>query len=211
MNVSFIRLVIQTHGKVPEFTWHILQNLNRHGISLSIHWVFLFTAWSLWECLSLAISLFCLRIVHFVSDPCHCFQRLGCHDWNCVGLIWNTVHVHFTENTLLLSFQRRLSFLYDPWWLISCPQHRSRLWSFEFSSSDQHEVSQLSLICDSSVPWFAPFLDRTMPSQSEFDQNLPVLTCTILPGSCLRAFHSQKINIDPIWRRHLGRRHSVNF
>ena len=41
----------------------------------------------------------------------------------------------------------------------------------------------MSLLGDSSVPWFAPFLDRAMPSQSEVEQNFPVLTSTILPES----------------------------
>ena len=56
------------------------------------------------------------------------------------------------------SCQRRLSFLCDSWWLIPFPQHRSGLWRFESSSSCRYGVLKLSSICDSSIPWFAPFL-----------------------------------------------------
>ena len=34
--------------------------------------------------------------------------------------------------------------------------------------------------------------DRTMPSESDVERNSVILTCTILPGSGLKAFHSQK-------------------
>ena len=52
------------------------------------------------------------------------------------------------------------------------PQHRSEPLSFEFTSSDQHEVLQLSLIVNSSAFFcFQPFLDHIKPLQSEVDQN----------------------------------------
>ena len=57
---------------------------------------------------------------------------------------------------------------------------------------------QLSSIVDSFAPWFAQFLDRTVPSKSEIEQNSVILTCTIHPGSPLRPFHSQIIEHDPI-------------
>ena len=57
---------------------------------------------------------------------------------------------------------------------------------------------------------FEQFLDDTKPIQSEVEQNSVILTCTILPGSYLRAFHSLIIVHDLIERRNLGRRHSVN-
>ena len=58
---------------------------------------------------------------------------------------------------------------------------------------------------------FDLFLDHTKPTQSEVEQNSPSLTRTILPGSRLKAFHLLIIVHDPIKRRNLGRRHSVNF
>ena len=54
-------------------------------------------------------------IVLSVSDLFHRCWRPYCHDWNCMSLLWNIVHVPSTENTLPLSFQRRLSFLF---WLL---------------------------------------------------------------------------------------------
>ena len=76
---------------------------------------FLFVAWSLWGFLSLAVSLFCLRMgcrrrrsSFFASDLCHCFLVLVCHDWNYMGLLWNIVHVPSNESPLPLSSQRRL-------------------------------------------------------------------------------------------------------
>ena len=67
------------------------------------------------------------------------------------------------------------------------------------------------LICDSSAPWFAPFLDHTKPSLSEIEQNFPILSCTLLEGSYVRAFHSLLTVHDPIFHRNLGRRRSVNL
>ena len=52
---------------------------------------------------------------------------------------------------------------------------------------------QQSLICDDAVPWFAPFLDHTIPSQSVVEQNFPDFICTILPGIYVRACHSEII------------------
>ena len=150
-------------------------------------------------------------IVLFVSDLCHCFHGLLCHDWNYMIFLWTIVRLLSTENTLPLSPPRRLSFLFDSWWLIPFPQHRSGFWSFEFSSSDQFEVLQLFSIVDSSAPGFAPLLDHKKPTQSGVEQNSEILTCTILPGSNQRAFHSLIIVHDPIRRRKLEHHHSVNL
>ena len=104
-------------------------------------------------------------IVLFVSVQRHRFQRLLCHDWNYMILLWNIVYVPSTENTLTLSSQRRLSFLFDSWSLILVPPHRSEPWSFEFSSSDQNEVLQLSSIVNNSAfHCFEQFLNHTKPS-----------------------------------------------
>ena len=106
----------------------------------------------LWGSLFLSVSLFCLcmgcgrRRSSFSSLTLSTIQNLvkGL-DWNYRNLLWNIVLVPSTENTPPLSSQR-LSFLLDSWWLLLFPQLRSRLWSFEFSSSDQHEVLQTSSI-----------------------------------------------------------------
>ena len=127
-------------------------------------------------------------IVLFVSDHCTSLLVLVCCDWNYMSLLLNIVHVFSTENTLPLSSQRRLSFLFDTWWLIIFPQLCSRLWSFEFSSSDQFEVLQMSSIVDYLfVHCFEQFLGRTKPTQSEAEQSLVILTCAILPGSHRKA------------------------
>ena len=185
-----------------------LQTLNRHGISL-FQRAFLFIVWH-WGCFVCLSPSVCFAFEWdageddrpLVSDFCHSFQGLLDHDWNCKSI----VHVPSTENTLPLSSQLRLSFFVS-WWLIPSPQHRSGLWSFEFSSSGQNEVLQLSSIVNSTAPCFAPFIDHTKPTQSEVEQNSVILTCTILPGSYLRAFHSQVIEQHPIWRRNLEHRH----
>ena len=76
-----------------------------------------------------------------------------------------------------------------------------RTWSFDFSSSDQYEVLQTILILTNSVVHcFWQFLGRTKSRQSEAEQ---ILTCTILPGSYLKAFHSLIKVHDPMWRRNL--------
>ena len=63
----------------------------------------------------------------------------------------------------------------------------------------------------SAFLFFEQFPDHTKPIQSEVEQNSVILTCTIIPGSNQRAFHSLIIVHDPIWRRNLGRRHSENL
>ena len=66
-------------------------------------------------------------------------------------------------------------------------------------------------MCDSpAFHCFEPFLDHAMPIQSGVEQNSVILTCTILPGSHLKACRLLIIELDPIERRNLGRRHSVN-
>ena len=53
---------------------------------------------------------------------------------------------------------------------------------------------------------FEQFLGRTNPRQY-----LVIFTCTLLPGSGLKAFHSQKMVHDPIPHRNLVRRHSAKL
>ena len=113
MYTSFFRLVSRTHGRCQNLHDGFLQNLNRHGISL------------------LSKELSCL-----LPDPCDdsfpspsvcfafewdageddrpfCLWPLPLFPVAYMSLLWNTVHVPSTENTLPLSSQRRLSFLFD--------------------------------------------------------------------------------------------------
>ena len=135
-------------------------------------------------------------IVLFVSDHCTSLLVQVRHDWNCMSLLLNIVPVLSTENTLPLSFLRKLSGLLNSWWLILFPLFRSWLWSFEFSSSDQCEVLQMSSIVNNLFAhYFEWFLQRTKPKHSEAEQNLVILTCTILSGSHLKAYHLRKIEL----------------
>ena len=156
------------------------QNLNRHGISL-LSFKFSFLLLDLCEdfCSSPS-ALFCFRMgcgrrrsSFFVSDFCPCFQRLEGHDWNYMNLFWNIVHVLSIENILLLSSLRRLLFLFltfGDWSSFHNIVSDSDV--FDFSSSDQYEVSLQFSIADSSVfHCFVQLLDHTRPSQSEVEQN----------------------------------------
>ena len=162
-------------------------------------------------CCLIPLRVFVPRRQSLPSYQRHCFQRPLSHDWNYMSLLLNIVHVSPTENTLSLSSQRRLSFLFDSWWQLLFPQLRSGLWSFEFSLSDQYEVSQTSwIIKNLSARFFERFLDRTKSTRSEAEQSPVILTCTILPRSHLKVCRLLIIEVDPIERRNLGRRHSAN-
>ena len=119
---SFFRLVIQTHERVSELTWRIFTEFESAWKTLLSN---------VFSCLqpdpsegfcpspSVCLPSNGMRektIALFVSDTCDCFQRLGCHDWNYMSLLWNIVQVSSTENTLPLSSQRKLAFL--PFWLL---------------------------------------------------------------------------------------------
>ena len=80
---------------------------------------------------------------------------------------FRTLSMCFPLNTLShFALHGELSFLFDSWWLILFPQRRFGLWSFEFASSDQYEVLQMSSIVNNlSVHWFERFLDRTTTSR----------------------------------------------
>ena len=211
MYTTFFRLVVETHGGCHNLHDGFLQNLNRHGISL----------WS--KDLSCLLPDPCeeLRsspsngmqektIVLFVSNLCHCFQRLEGHDWNYMSLLWDIVHVPSTEklsyfplNTGFLSF---MTLVTDPLSTTSL-----RALKFPFSSCSQYEVSLQFLIAYSLVTHcFEQFLDRTRPTQSEAEQNPVILTSIFLPGPRLEAFHSLIMVHDPILHPNLGHRHSPN-
>ena len=204
---------------MPQFTWLFFSKFDQasnFNFTL-IQRAFLFTVWSMWGFLSIAVSQFCLRMgcrrrrsSFSVSDLCPCFQWLLGHDWSCMSLLWNIFHVPSTENTPPLASWRRLFFLFGPWWLNRFRQHPSGLWSFEFSSSDQYVSQVSSIVNNSACHCFAPFLDHRKPTQSEVEQNFVILTCTILPGSHERALHPQITEQDPIWRRRLEHRRPAN-
>ena len=71
-------------------------------------------------------------IVLFVSDHRTSLLVPVCHDWNNMSLILNIVHVSSTENTLPLSSQRRLSFLF--WLLVTDPRSTTSLQTLKFPS-----------------------------------------------------------------------------
>ena len=147
--------------------------------------------------MSLAVSLFCLRMGRRRRRSSFSSLTLATVPRG-LDVRTETTGVSFGTLSVCLPLKHCPTFLSTRAFLIPFPLHRSGLRSFEFSSPDKYEVLQLSSICDSSVPWFAPFLDRTMPSQSEDEQNLPIWSCTILPGSYLTAIHSQTMKRDPI-------------
>ena len=144
------------------------------------------------------------------SDSRICFQTPN-HGWNYMSLLRHIVHLPSTESILLLSSQRRLSFLIDSWKLLLSPQFRSGLWSFKFSSLDHNEAFQLFSIWNSSVAFcFEKFLGRTRTTQSEAGQNPAILTCTILPGPFPLEFHLLITVHGPIERRNHGHRRSTS-
>ena len=57
-----------------------------------------------------------------------------------------------------------------------------------------------SIVNNSTVHCFEQFLDRTKLKRSEAEQSVVILTCTILPGSHLKAHHLLIIELDPIER-----------
>ena len=129
-------------------------------------------------------------IVLFVSDRRTSLLVLVCHDWNYMSLL-------STENTIPLSSLRKLSFLFDSWWLLLFPHLRSELWSLEFSSSDQYEVLQThSLVKNLSAHHFEQFMGHRKPQQSEAEQSPEILTCTIVPRSHLKAHRLLIIELD---------------
>ena len=67
-----------------------------------------------------------------------------------------------------------------------------------------------SIVNNLSAHYFERFLDRTLPRRAEAEQSPVILTCTILPGSHRKAYRLLIIELDPIERRNLGHRHSVN-
>ena len=162
---------------------------------------FLFFTWSLWGfCPSPSVSFAVAR------EDDRPFRLWPFPLFPVTSRSWLKLH----EYTLPLSSQCGLSFLSDSWRLILFPQH---LPEPEVSSSHyliDMKFLQLSSIDDRLAPSFAPFLDHTKLSQSGVEQNFPILTCTILPGSYLKVLRSRILKHDPTWRRNPGRRYSVN-
>ena len=119
--------------------------------------------------------------------------------WSCSrrGQTWSelsachwsgTWHCRSPENTLPLSSQCWLSFIFDSWRLLLFPQLRS---DSEVSSSDHlintKVLHTFSIVNDMYVDCFERFLCRTKPRRCEAEQSSVTLTCPILPGSFLKA------------------------
>ena len=162
--------------QMPEFTWRIFTEFESTWNFILIQRVFLFTAWSLWGFLSLAVSLFCLRM--------GCRRRRS--SFSSLTTVQISLYLFIMTETTWVSFwtlsmclppktlsplssQRKLSCLFDTWWLIPLPQHRRELWSFQFSSSDQFEVftdvfNRKYLVCPlfRTVSWFVQSQDSLM-------------------------------------------------
>ena len=125
-----------------------------------------------------------------------------------VSLFLNVVHVHSTENTLTLSSQRRLSFLFelletDPFSTTSFQTLKFRVlivWSI-WSFTDVFNRKELVCPLFRTVP--CSYKAKTVWSWTETSN---FLTCTILPG------HTRLLIIEfhPIERRNLGRRQSAD-
>ena len=132
MYASFFWLVVLTHGRMPKFSWRVFANpVSAWNFAPFIWRAFLFVAW---------MCFFLLIFLHLrQSFPSNLMQEKTIvlfylwlfanvsrgyvrHDWTCMSLLWNIVHVLSTDNTLPRSSLRRLSFLFDSWWLILFPQ-----------------------------------------------------------------------------------------
>ena len=202
---------------MPITTWRIITiSVSTRNVPPFVWRAFISVAWIFWGFFlplrqSWPSNLVRERtIVLFVCEFHHCFQWL-IHDWNYMSLLSNIVQLLSTDSILPLPSQRELSFLFDCWSLLLSQQLRSGLWNFELSSFDQYEVLQMSSILNNSVVHcFEQFLGRTKPRESEADQNPAILTWKNPPGSHRNAFRSPIIELGPIERRNLGRRHSVS-
>ena len=67
-----------------------------------------------------------------------------------------------------------------------------------------------SIVNNLSAHYFEQFLGHIKPKQSEAEQSPVILSCPVLPGSHLEAYHLLMIELDRIQRRNLGHHHSVN-
>ena len=75
----------------------------------------------------------------------------------------------------------------------------------------KYEVLQKSSILDNSVVHcFEQSLDHTKPIQSEAEQNPAILTRVNLSGPFPQEFRMLIMELGPIERRHLERRHSAS-
>ena len=117
-------------------------------------------------------------------------------------------HVPSTENTL--HFPLDIGFFCLFWLLVTDPLSTKSFWASNFRFLIIWSIWTFHCSYQLLIVWcahcFEQLLDHTMPSQCEVERNSVILTCTILPGSGQKAFHSLVI---PILHRNLGHRHSA--
>ena len=168
---SFFRLVILTHGRMPQLTWRIF---TRTWIGMEF------------QSYPVSFPYYCSRsVLTFERDAreddllfrlwlCPLFPE------SCVS--WLKLHESplehcpctFTENALPFSSQRRLSFLWpDP---LSTTTLRSVKFRVVIIWSTWSFTPVFNCWSFASV-----LVDHVLPTQSEVEQNSPILTCTILP------------------------------
>ena len=217
MYTTFFRLVIHTHGRMPESTWRICTEFESAWNFTLISRVFLVIAWSLWGFSSLAVSLFCLRM--------GCGRRRS--PFSSLAFTLASRGQRVTTETAWVSFGT-LSMCFPLKTLSHLPLNVGFVsfltlgnWSSFHTIVSDSEISISHhliimkfnfsfLIADRSVfHRFEQPLEHKRPSQSEVEQNSVILTCIILPGSRLKAFRLLLSVRDPILNRNLGRRHSA--
>ena len=200
-------LFFLTRGRMPKFTWRVFYIFSAWNFSPFVWRAFRSVAWCSWgffllHRLSWPSNLVRERtIVLFVS-----LLVLVCHDWNYMSLLLNIVQVCSTENTLPLSF---LSFLTLGDW--------SSFHNFALdceASSSHHLINMKFYRCLQSQITCLPIVSNgfliVQSQDGETEQRPVTLTCTILPGSHLKACRWLITELHPIERRNIGRRHSAN-
>ena len=163
-----------------------------------------FIAWSLWVCVPRRQSVLPLHgmrektIALCVSDFCPCFfWRVGHGE---------TTWVSFGTLSMCLPLKTLLHFPLNAGFVSVMTLCN---WSSFHNIVSDSEVSISHHLIN--VEFCVQRLDRTKPTQSEAEQNSVILTCTLLPGSPVKASHSLLTVHGPIWHRNLGHRHSVNL
>ena len=205
---SCLRLAILPHGRVPILRDGLLHFLYRHGILLLLSEGLSPLLPELFDGIAPSILAFKLvrewATVLLVSEPRICTLD---HGGNCMSLLSNIAHLlsidssHFPLNVGFLSF----------FTLGYCSFLNYFVSDSEFSSFDLREVLHMSSIWNSSFAiCFEQSLDHTKPRQSEAEQSPAILTCAILQGSLPWEFHLLIIELGPIERRNLERRHSAS-
>ena len=133
----------------------------------------------------------------------------------CTSLSWLELHESPFEHCPCAYTPTFLStWAFCPvWLLVTAPLATTSFRSLKFRILISWSIwilTEVFNLNNVSAHFFERFLGRTKPRRSEAEQNPAILTCTILPGSHLWEFRSLIIELCPIERRNLGRRHSVS-